>query len=60
MDLKGIVLNGVGRTEKDRKEPYDFTSLWILKNKINKWNRSELIDTEDIPMVPRWEGRWRE
>lgn len=32
MDLKGIMLNEISQTEKDKY--HDFTNMWNLKNKI--------------------------
>ena len=44
---------------RERQMPYDFIYMWNLKNKImNKWSRNILIDTKNILMVARWEGRF--
>ena len=50
------------KSDRGRQTPFDFTYMWNLKNKtkqMNKWNRNNLISTEKILIVARWEGgRW--
>ena len=54
MDLRGITLNEMSDSEK--QIPYDFTYMWNLKSKINKYNRNSLIDTENKLMIVSSEG----
>ena len=45
------------KSDRERQMPSDFTYMWNLEKKRNKQNRNKLIDTENILMVARWEGR---
>ena len=39
--------------------PYDFASMWNLRNKINNQTKQKkLTDTENILMAAKWEGGW--
>ena len=44
------------KSDRKRQIPYDFTYMWNLKYKINKWDGNRLIDTENKLMVARREG----
>ena len=50
----------VKKKEIQKTIPYDFTYMWNLKNKMNKWNRNRLIDTKNILTFARWKGGWRD
>ena len=52
------MLSEVSQIEKYKYHINYFIYMWNLKNKVNKWNRNTLIDTEDKLIVARWEGIW--
>ena len=36
MDLEGIMLSEIKKSDREKQIPYDFTYMWNLKNKINE------------------------
>ena len=47
----------LNKSDRERQILYDFTSMWNIKNKMNKHNKTEtVIDTDNKQVVARGES----